>query len=320
LILENGTLIGTIGGGLLEAQTLRSAKEVISSGTSRRIHYSMRGSEVARTDMLCGGEVDIFLELISPADIGLLALYREVVRCHDQGIPGIIATEIPPNQCPPTSGAKFFVTREGGITQKQPDEKVPFYLSPERIAEILERGRPLLLPREDLANDMDVFLEPVVFDPLLYIFGAGHVSRDLAPIASRVGFQVVVIDDREDFATPEHFPEAREVCLHPFDTAMEDLPVDENSYLVIVTRGHLHDKVVLAQSLKTRARYIGMIGSKRKRDMIYKALLEEGVPQEDISRVHSPIGIEIGAETPAEIAVSIVAELIRVRAEKARVG
>ena len=128
---------------------------------------------------------------------------------------------------------------------------------------------------------------------------------------------MIVIDDREEFANQEHFPDATEVCLRPFDTAVKDFPVDEDSYLVIVTRGHLHDKLVLAQCLRTNAKYVGMIGSKRKRNMIYEALLEEGFTQKDISRVYSPIGIDIQAETPAEIAVSIVAELIQVRAGNA---
>jgi len=103
------------------------------------------------------------------------------------------------------------------------------------------------------------------------------------------------------------------LCL-PFEGALERVPVDEESFLVIVTRGHLHDKEVLGQALRSRARYIGMIGSRRKRDLIYERLLEEGFPQKDLARVHSPIGLSIGAETPEEIAVSIVAELIMVRA------
>jgi xanthine dehydrogenase accessory factor len=243
-----------------------------------------------------------------------------VVRCYDQGIPGVIATEISPNQWQPASGAKFFVTKEGRVTPKQPGEEGFTHLSSERIADILERRRPQLLLRGDFESDMDVFLEPLLFDPVLYIFGAGHVSRDIVPLASRVGFQVVVIDDREEFATPEYFPDAREVCLHLFDTAVADLPVDEDSYIVIVTRGHLHDKIVLSHSLRTKARYVGMIGSKRKRNMIYNALSEEGFTRSDIARVHSPIGIEIGAETPAEIAVSIVAELIQVKTKETEIG
>ena len=184
---------------------------------------------------------------------------------------------------------------------------------------ILASRQPCIIPLQDSAkNQMDVFVEPVVSDPVLYIFGAGHVSRQTVPCACRVGFQVVVIDDRPDFADTVHFPDARDVYHLPFEGVMDRLPVHGLSYLVIVTRGHMHDKNVLAQALKTKAAYIGMIGSTRKRDIIYKKLLEEGFTQKDLSRVHSPIGLDIGAETPEEIAISIVAELIKVRAGQQR--
>jgi xanthine dehydrogenase accessory factor len=129
-----------------------------------------------------------------------------------------------------------------------------------------------------------------------------------------VGFKVVVIDDRPEFADPEKFPKAEDVHYYSFDSVMERLPVDGSSYVVIMTRGHSHDKTVLAQALKSPAGYIGMIGSRRKISIIFGKLLEQGFTQEQLDRVHSPIGIDIGAETPEEIAVSIIAELIKVRA------
>jgi xanthine dehydrogenase accessory factor len=137
-------------------------------------------------------------------------------------------------------------------------------------------------------------------------------------LAGRCGFRVVVIDDRAEFAGAARFPSAAEVIQASFYGVMERIPVDASSFLVIVTRGHLHDKAVLAQALRTDARYIGMIGSRRKRDIIYAALLEEGYIRADLDRVHSPIGLDIGAETPAEIAVSVVAELIRERAGRGK--
>ena len=125
-----------------------------------------------------------------------------------------------------------------------------------------------------------------------------------------------VIDDRPEFADPVKFPDAAKVHQLPFEGVLGKIPVDESSYLVIVTRGHIHDKTVLEQCLRTKAKYIGMIGSRRKKAMIYEKLLEEGFTKSDLDRVHAPIGLNIGAETPEEIAVSIVAELIQVRAGK----
>ncbi|MCP4668449.1 MAG: XdhC/CoxF family protein, partial [Deltaproteobacteria bacterium] len=175
---------------------------------------------------------------------------------------------------------------------------------------------PAILTFEEGGGKVEVFVEAFISDPALFIFGGGHVSREIVPLANLVGFKVVVIDDREEFAKTEQFPQAREVHQYPFEGVMDRLAVDASSYLVIVTRGHIHDKMVLEQSLRTKAGYIGMIGSRRKRNMIYENLLEQGFTQKDLARVHSPIGLDIGAETPEEIAVSIVAELIQVRAGK----
>jgi len=153
----------------------------------------------------------------------------------------------------------------------------------------------------------------------VYIFGAGHVSQHLAPLATLVGFCTVVLDDRQEFANRQRFPDAAEiVVLDSFQRALEGLAINADSYLVIVTRGHAHDQTVLGQALSTPAGYIGMIGSGRKRDAIYAALGKEGFSRQDLDRIFSPIGLKIEAETPEEIAVSIVAELILVRAEKNR--
>jgi xanthine dehydrogenase accessory factor len=132
-----------------------------------------------------------------------------------------------------------------------------------------------------------------------------------------VGFRVWVLDDREAFANPERFPDAHQLkVLDGFERAFEDLEVTADSYVIIFTRGHLHDKIVLTRALATDAGYIGMIGSRRKRNAIYDALRAEGIPQAEIERVHCPIGLAIGAETPEEIAVSIVAEMISHRSKK----
>jgi len=177
-----------------------------------------------------------------------------------------------------------------------------------------ERQARTITFRDNEGNRLNIFVEPVISDPVLYVFGGGHISSQIVPLAHRVGFKLVVIDDRPEFSNPQRFPEADDVYNYPFDGVIDRLHVNESSYLVIVTRGHSHDKTVLAQSLRTTAGYIGMIGSRRKNAIIYEKLFEDGFSQKDIDRVHAPIGLEIGAETPEEIAVSIVAELIKVRA------
>jgi xanthine dehydrogenase accessory factor len=162
-----------------------------------------------------------------------------------------------------------------------------------------------------------VVVEPSVRFTTAYLFGAGHVAQPTAHLAAMVGFQVWVLDDRKDYVNPERFPEAHRVrLLDSFERAFTDLAITSDSYVIIFTHGHLHDKIVLAQALATDAGYIGMIASRRKRNTIYDALRAEGVHQTQIDRVHSPIGLAIGAETPEEIAVSIVAEMILQRSQR----
>lgn len=159
-----------------------------------------------------------------------------------------------------------------------------------------------------------LYLEPVTFPASVFIFGAGHVSRAIARITATVEFRTVVLDDRPEFANRERFPDVAEIRVDQPVTMLFDLrefsPAD---FIVIVTRGHLQDQLVLEKALRTDAGYIGMIGSKRKCRLIFDSLLEKGYSEEQIQRVHAPIGININAETPEEIAVSIVGEIIHQR-------
>jgi len=165
---------------------------------------------------------------------------------------------------------------------------------------------------------LDIFIEPVLPPALLYIFGAGHVSVNLYKVARGAGFEVTVVDDRETYASRERFPEAKEVIAQDFEHAMAGLSPNQSSYIVIVTRGHRDDMRVLRWAVQTEARYIGMIGSKRKTITIFRELTKEGIPAELFDRVHAPVGLDIGAITPEEIAVAITAELIAVRRRSER--
>jgi xanthine dehydrogenase accessory factor len=160
---------------------------------------------------------------------------------------------------------------------------------------------------------LEVFIEPVLPPALLYIFGAGHVAINLCTAATNAGFDVIVTDDRTSYATKERFPSAREVYALDFDEATQTLDPNESSYIVIVTRGHRDDMRILRWAVQARARYVGMIGSKRKVIEIFKTLQNEGLPAHQFDRVHAPIGLDIGAITPEEIAVAITAELIAIR-------
>jgi xanthine dehydrogenase accessory factor len=315
LIMEDGSFVGTIGGGLLEHQVLEEAKGVFTSHSPKRVAFFLAGTDVAETDMICGGDVEVLLEPIPPGDSDNLQMLKRAVEIGQRGGSGILATVINEDEWPKEKVAKMFLGSDGQrIGSLHGHQEIEDRLL-EGMDQILGQRQPNIITYKDAnGNALEVFVEPLVSDPTLYVFGGGHVSTQIVPLAKRVGFKVVVVDDRPEFADSGRFPEATEVWQEAFEGVVDRFPIDESSYLVIVTRGHIHDKTVLEQALKSPAKYIGMIGSRRKRNMIYEKLLEGGFKQDDLERVHSPIGIDIRAETPEEIAVSIVAELIRVRA------
>lgn len=317
LIDESGLVAGTVGGGILEARTIREAKGVMESGIPRRIRFRLEGKDVAEADMLCGGGVEVFLEPVSGSARDLVPVYERIIAITTRGGAGVLATVLDEGPWAAGRPAKIYLDREGELACSFDGAEFVAGELRRGFEEILRAKNPAILHLEGAGEGRtEVFVEPWISAPVLYVFGGGHVSREVVPLASRVGFEVEVIDDREEFAAAVRFPEARAVHVLPFGDVMGRLAVDADSYVVIVTRGHLHDKEVLAQALRTPARYVGMIGSRRKRDLIYAKLKEEGFTPQDLSRVHSPIGLAIGAETPEEIAVSIVGELIQERARK----
>lgn len=316
LIMEDGSLIETIGGGQLEARTLQAAKEVFATRLPHELQFVLKGRDVAETDMLCGGEVSVFLEPVLPGDERLLVFLRQFKELLDKGESGILATVLDKSAWEKEPVRKVFLSSGGAVIAGAGLVWLEDLLR-QKAAEILESKQPcILLLKDDSGVERRVYVEPVVSAAVAYVFGGGHVSRQIVPLAALVGFRVEVIDDRPEFCRPDDFPDAEALHQLSFEKVTSSLSVDGFSYLVIVTRGHIHDKTVLSQALRTKARYVGMIGSRRKKEIVFKALLAEGFTREDLARVYSPIGLDIGAQTPAEIAVSIVAEMIAVRAGK----
>lgn len=303
LLLQDGSVIGTIGGGMLEYLVSQGAKEALAQGKTRIIHFRLQGEDVAKTDMLCGGIVDVYLEPLDPQDPDCRALFHKVKAAKQTGRGGVLLTRVVEGQEAGRPGARLFLNREE-IPQGLPGELKAAW-------EHLPTSRPALIEGE---GKVPVFWEPLVPSEVLYLFGAGHISTFVAPLASLVGFSVVVIDDREEFANRERFPSAEEILVLSPEEAMGRIRLDSGSYVAIITRGHVHDAAVLRKVVRGQAAYVGMIGSRRKRAVVYRALMEEGVSREALEKVHCPIGLDIGAETPEEIAVSIVAELIETRA------
>lgn len=308
LVRADGRTVGTIGGGSVEAEVIAAGPQLLESGQAAIRFFDLKAGDTARgMDLICGGHLEILLEPVVPTEENR-SLYAAMIRKLKTGEKGVMVAEL--------SRMEHGSTVRRCLLSSDPDSgQGPLALSPEQSRLIwkqtIKQRAPILL---ELAGRR--FLGEPLFAPgTVFLFGAGHVSRQVAKLAKMVEFRVVVLDDRETFANGERFPEADDIrVLAHFDQAFSGLAIDADSYLVILTRGHGHDQTVLAQALRTSAGYIGMIGSRAKRTAIYQALLKQGFSRADLDRVHSPIGVDIGAQTPEELGVSIVGELIYKRA------
>ncbi|MGD9212161.1 MAG: XdhC family protein [Desulfobacteraceae bacterium] len=299
LICKDGTIAGTIGGGILEANVQHLAKDVITNKQPVVDQFVLSAEDSAGMDMICGGDVRVMIRYINAFDSYNLKLYQSIKEKKQLRDKVWLVTPIPSKSLK----APFLISAYG--------EKM---LAKDDIVEY--SGVPNATQAEIIDyNDLELLIEPLNNNGTVYIFGAGHISQQLAPLTKMVGFYTSVIDDRSTFANSKRFPNVDELhVIAQYKNALDGLRVDGDSYLIIVTRGHSHDKTVLSQALKSSAGYIGMIGSRRKRKEIYSALMTEGFGEADFKRVFSPIGININAETPEEIALSIVAELVQQRA------
>jgi len=251
-------------------------------------------------------------------------IYEQIVELRRQGRRGAVATIVNVRgSIPSFKTAKMLVRDDGSIVGTIGGGCVEADVW-QAAREVMESEKPRTL-KFDLNQDpkydtglvcggtLEVFVEPVLPPAVLYLFGAGHVAVSVCRTAASAGFDVVVTDDRSSYATQERFPGAHEVHALDFDESMKKFDPSESAYLVIVTRGHRDDMRILRWAVQTRARYVGMIGSKRKVIEIFKALKGEGIPAHLFERVHAPIGLDIGAVTPEEIGVAVTAELIAVR-------
>jgi xanthine dehydrogenase accessory factor len=292
--------IGTVGGGCLEAEVLASARSLYGTQKARISTFHLN-EDNADSGLICGGSLDV---LIEPIDRSFLSVIKSVLSSRERGEDGVLVT-ILENQR--TTGKFYLAVGQSG-------EEMPFRA--EMKGAILESAREVMRTHKVSrfgAKDAEVIVEPVPRQPSLILFGGGHVSKFVSRFASQVGFRVTIVDDRVAFANKDRFPEAAEVIYDGFLSAIDRLSITQNTYLAVITRGHKSDETVLERILHSDAKYIGVIGSRRKILTAYKHYLAKGIPRELLDRVHGPIGLDIGAITAEEIGLSIVAELVRVR-------
>ena len=275
---EAGRICGTIGGGSLEYNVILQGQEQIAQQKNFIYEYTLTMEGSAELGMICGGTCTILYQYLSASD---LPLVQEVL--------GVIAS------------------------------KEQYWL----LLPVLEGKLQILQGASEIQGNglieidgTQYYAERFNFDGKVYIFGGGHLAQEVVPVLSHLGFRCVVLDDREEFSKPELFTGAEEVLCVDFKDLANAVQITENDYVAVMTRGHLHDADVERFVLKTPAHYIGVVGSRRKAKLTRETLRGEGFSDEQLDRIITPIGLEIGSETPAEIAISIAAQLILVRANR----
>lgn len=278
---EQGRTAGTIGGGCLDAEVIAYAGEAWNGVRARLVEIELN-DESGDTGLVCGGTVTVLIEALEPSQ---LPLYERIVAEGEEGRACRLTTTL---------------TREGFAAKQLHN------LEGELIA-----AREL--PRGASAAEGRVIRELIEPDPTVIVFGGGHLGKAVSQCAAIAGFRVTVIDDRKAYANKQRFPEASRVLCESFEESFKRITISRGAYVVIVTRGHRSDELVLENVLRSAPAYIGMIGSKRKVRFTYDRLEQKGISRELLGRVHAPIGLPIGAKTPGEIAVSIVAELVAKR-------
>ncbi len=295
LVTADGRRWGTVGGGCVEAEVTEQGLHAARAGRPTLVRHSLNADVAGDIGLSCGGTVDLFVEPLVSAP--------EMVRLY-----GAVATAIERRQAATVITAADW---RGGPRKTVSVSGVALAVGPELTRGAVgghpSRGVPFV------DEECGALVEPITRVPRLIIFGAGHVGAEIAHLAAHAGFSVVVVDDRPEFANPERCPGADEILVEDFRTVLDRLQLDEDDYVLATTRGHSYDAAIVGRVAPSRAGYVGMLGSARKRLVIWKALERDGVPVEALERVRAPIGEAIGADTPAEIAVAVVAQLIRHR-------
>jgi xanthine dehydrogenase accessory factor len=330
MIVRADGQFGTIGGGCGEAEVFRKARVLLEEAGDRGARLAevdLTGDFDQREIGTCGGIMDVFLDLWSPARD--LDIARKLADASDRSTPGALLTVVDSGaRAEVPAGSRTFIDPRDADAR----DAGPIDLPPAGFAQIVERTAdaiPTLL-EVNAAGDLQpvthlepnggvrLFVDPIVGAQRLIIVGAGHIAVPLCALGAMLGFHVTVIDDRASFANRERFPQADEIIVKPFKDAIDSLALDGHCYLVSVTRGHSFDEEVVRAALMQPCGFVGMIGSRRRVKATLERLGDSGVPRERLADVHAPLGVAIGGETPEEIAISIIAEIIRERRTEER--
>lgn len=313
IVYGDGQISGTIGGGAVEGDAVKKALNLFTTKGCDLVSYNLnQGDNLAQMDLICGGRMQVLMEYV-PVDGRNIELYRSVLEHMRRSCSCLLVGKV--------GDAADRIVVDRGIATVEKRWNGAFQLTDEQLEMLEKGGRDSAGTAWVEIGEHRYVVDRVLPPDTIYLVGGGHVSKEIAALTKQVGFQTFVIDDRTEFANTDRFKDADGVKVCPgFTDVFADFNITAKSYIIIVTRGHSFDKEVLAQALRTEAGYIGMIGSRRKRESIYQKLIQEGFDQSLIEQVYCPIGIPIDAETPAEIGISVVAQLIQHRAGRKNRG
>lgn len=303
IVRPSGETIGSVGGGLVEARARRGAMRAIRAGDRRAMEVELLGDFDSDTDMVCGGLMNIFIDLWNQEEVEFV---EAVNRGFEESKKVAIATTLSTDQGRP----RMLVLADGRTVGSLGDETTDAWVTSEAVG-ALSQGTSRTVDEPETGREL--FIEVHLAPPTLLIVGAGHIAVPLVRLATMLGFRVVVLDDRPAFANRERFPEADEVMAGDFGETLGSYPLDERTYVAIMTRGHSHDVECLLQVIEAPVAYIGMVGSRRRVRGVFEVVKRAGHSEESLARVHAPIGLDIGAQAPEEIALSIAAQIVQAR-------
>ena len=311
LVRSDGTGVGTLGGGCVEGDIWFAANELLKrGGAAEHREYELNEDLAAEDGLVCGGTMYFLIDPVYRPE-EYLSYAREIDEAY-QGGPAVAMASLirpPPDGKAASTGAKLFI-REDGTTEGTLGDTALDRDAVRTSRELMVHGRNDYVTAE---NGAEYFLEAYTTPPQLVVCGGGHVSKAIAPLAKTLGFRVFITDDREEFSNAERFPEADMLLAEKPEDALPQLPINPNTFIIVATRGHRYDNVALEAAARTPARYVGLMGSKRKTILIYEDLIRSGIPIERIKEIRSPVGLDMHARTPNEIAVSIMAEVLMFR-------
>ena len=305
-----GRLTGTLGGGCVEGDAFDEARRVIGTNETSLREYELTEELAWDTGLVCGGTMWIWIEPGERAlRVGDRELLGDLLAASSGGRPVALATLLEKKGKDLVPAGRIFVENEGRAHGRLSDAALD-----ERAragaAEALRQGTARTVALDD---EHELLVEPVLATPRLVVVGGGHVGLALARNAALLDYEVTVIDDRAEFATRERYPDGVEVMCADMVAALETMDIGWNTFIVVATRGHKLDSHALRAAVRTQARYVGLLGSRRKTILIERMLRDEGISEGRLREVHAPIGLDLGGRTPAEIALSVLAELSAVR-------